>query len=103
MRLLTRKYIVFSCTKHSSAKTRLQAFVAEIEAATWNKPSDIIAAYPTADVISGKRFVFNIKGNQFRLIADVDFKRELFFVVWFGTHAEYDKLDVLTVTHVKNY
>lgn len=103
MRLITRKYLVSSYTKHSAVKGKLQAFAAEVEAADWNKPVDVIEDYPTADVISGKRLVFNIKGNHFRLVADIDFKRKLFFVVWFGTHAEYDKLDVLTVTHVKNY
>ena len=84
-----------SATKHAAAKVRLEAFIAEIEAADWHKLSDIIEAYPTADVITGKRFVFNIKGNQFRLVADIDFKRKLFFAGWFGTHANYDKLDVL--------
>lgn len=103
MRLITKKYFVSSYTKHASVKGRLEAFAAEIEAADWNKPNDVIDAYPSADVINGERFVFNIKGNHFRLVADINFKRKLFFAVWFGTHAEYDKIDALTIEHVKDY
>ncbi|GAB4032910.1 type II toxin-antitoxin system HigB family toxin [Spirosoma gilvum] len=103
MRLITRKYIISSYTQHSIAKTSLQAFVAEVENADWSKPSDVIESFPSADVITGKRFVFNIKGNTYRLIADIEFKKKLFFVVWFGTHAEYDKIDASTIAHAKNY
>lgn len=103
MRLITKKYIVSSYQKYSTSKGSLEAFVAEIEAADWTKPNDVINDYPSADVITGKRFVFNIKGNTYRLIADIEFKKKLFFVVWFGTHAEYDKIDVTIIRHAKNY
>ncbi|WP_366937073.1 type II toxin-antitoxin system HigB family toxin [uncultured Spirosoma sp.] len=61
-----------------------------------------MADYSTADVITGKRFVFNIKGNSYRLVADIEFKKKLVFIVWVGTHAEYDKIDVKTVSYVKS-
>jgi mRNA interferase HigB len=102
MRLITKKTIVSFYTTHSTSKASLQAFYKEVEAADWQKPSDIIKDYPSADVITGKRFVFNIKGNAYRLIADIEFKKKLVFIVWIGTHAEYDKIDVKTVTYVKS-
>ncbi|MCZ4225505.1 type II toxin-antitoxin system HigB family toxin [Pedobacter rhodius] len=49
------------------------------------------------------RFVFNIKGNHYRLIVDVEFKLKIIFVVWVGTHAEYDKIKVEEINYVKNH
>lgn len=102
MRIISKKTIVSFYRIYSTSKASLEAFKKEVELAGWEKPSDVIAAYPSADVITGKRFVFNIKGNSYRLVADIEFKKKLFFVVWIGTHAEYDKIDVKTVTYVKS-
>ena len=50
-------------------------------------------------LLSSKRVVFNIKGNDYRLIVDVEYKLKIVFVVWFGTHSEYDKIDAKTVSY----
>ena len=102
MRVIAKKTIVTFYTVHSTAKASLEAFYKEIEVADWNKPNDVIEAYPSADVITGKRFVFNIKGNSYRLVADIEFKKKLIFIVWIGTHAQYDKIDVKTVRYGKS-
>jgi len=102
MRLIARKTIVSFYSVYSTSRASLEAFYKEVEAADWEKPNDVIGAYPSADVITGKRFVFNIKGNSYRLIADIEFKKKLVFIVWIGTHAEYDKIDVKTVNYVKS-
>ena len=102
MRLIAKKTIVNYYELHSTAKGSLEAFSKEAEVADWEKPGDVIAAYPSADVITGKRFVFNIKGNSYRLVADIEFKKKLVFIVWIGTHAEYNKIDVKTVIYVKS-
>lgn len=102
MRLIAKKTIVSFYTTHAIAKASLQAFYTEVETADWDKPSDVIEAYSSADVITGKRFVFNIKGNSYRLVADIEFKKKLMFIVWIGTHAQYDKIDVKTITYVKS-
>lgn len=102
MRLIAKKTIVNFYTSHSTSKASLEAFSKEVEGANWEKPNDVISAYPSADVITGKRFVFNIKGNSYRLVADIEFKKKLLFIVWIGTHAEYDKIDVKTVVYVKS-
>ena len=83
-------------------KGSLEAFAEEVKAASWEKPSDVIAAYPSADVITGKRFVFNIKGNSYRLVADIEFRLNQMYIVWIGTHAEYNKIDVKTISYVKS-
>jgi mRNA interferase HigB len=51
--------------------------------------------------LTSKRVVFNIKGNQYRLIVDIEYKLKIVFVVWFGTHKEYDKIDAKTVSYEK--
>ena len=102
MRLIAKKTLVNFYAIYATSKASLQAFYKEVEAADWNKPSDVIQDYPSADVITGKRFVFNIKGNSYRLVADIEFKKKLVFIVWIGTHAEYDKIDVKTVNYVKS-
>ena len=52
-------------------------------------------------ILSGKRVVFNIHGNSFRLIVDIEFRFKLVFITWIGTHKEYDKIDAKEVSYVK--
>ncbi len=102
MRVISKKTLVIFFNKHAHAKTSLEAWYGEVVEQRWNKPEDVIKLYSTADVITGKRFVFNIKGNHYRLIADVEFKLKIVFIVWVGTHAEYDKINVEEICYVKN-
>ncbi len=59
---------------------------------------DIQLAYPKAKVLNGDRARFEIQGGNFRLIVAFDFKRQIAFIKFVGTHAEYDKIDALTVS-----
>lgn len=101
MRIIAKKALVNFYTKHSAAKASLEAWYGEVVEQEWNMPADVIQSYATADVITGKRFVFNIKGNDFRLIVDIEFKLKIVFIVWFGTHTKYDKIKVEEVKYVK--
>lgn len=102
MRVIARKTITNYYKTHSASKTSLEAIYQEFKHAEWQKPSDVIDAFPSADVITGRRFVFNVQGNSFRMVVDIDFKKQLLFIVWIGTHAEYDKIDVKTIIYVKS-
>jgi len=102
MRIIAKKSLVKFYEKHASSKENLEAWFLEVLEADWQKPEDVILVYPSADVITGKRFVFNIKGNHYRLIADIEFKLKIVFIVWVGTHAAYDKINVKEVNYVKN-
>ena len=55
--------------------------------------------YRSASVVSADRVVFNIKGNDYRLVTAVDFEKHIVWVKWIGTHAEYDRIDVRTVAY----
>jgi mRNA interferase HigB len=81
--------------RHAEAAKRLAAWKAEVASKTtvWASFQDIRDRYPKTDKV-GERYVFDIGGNRFRLIAKVNFAVGVVAVRWFGTHAEYDKINV---------
>ena len=58
--------------------------------------------YRTASIVSADRVVFNIKGNDYRLVTAVDYEKGIVFIKWIGSHAEYDWIDVRTVTYERD-
>ena len=58
--------------------------------------------YASASVIGAERVVFNIKGNAYRLVAAVDYRRGIVFIKWIGTHKDYDNIDVRTIPYEAN-
>jgi mRNA interferase HigB len=61
--------------------------------------ADVKNSYATASIISADRIVFNIKGNDYRLVVAVDFEKGIVWIKWIGTHKDYDKIDVGEVEH----
>jgi mRNA interferase HigB len=79
----------------------LKAWLAEARVAQWNSPQDIKKQYAQASIIANNRVVFNIKGNDYRLIVAVAYKMKYVYVKFIGTHAEYDKVDAASVDQFK--
>ncbi|WP_369427725.1 type II toxin-antitoxin system HigB family toxin [Membranihabitans maritimus] len=69
--------------------------------ASWGSTNELKEDFGSASIISSKRVVFNIKGNHHRLIVDVEYRLKIIFIVWVGTHSEYDRIDVKKVQYVK--
>lgn len=84
---------------YAALKSSLDAWYAEARKALWRSTADIKKSYATASIVSAERVVFNIKGNDYRLVVAIDFQRALVWIKWLGTHAQYDKIDVRKVTH----
>ena len=84
-------------TKHADAEQPLKAWFREAEAARWGSFDEIKARYRSADVLPGNRVVFNIKGNQYRLIVRIHYNTGRLFIRFVGTHAEYNKIDAETI------
>ncbi len=84
-----------------SANQALLSWYDEAEAAEWKNHNDLKEQYGNASVIDEKRVVFNIHGNTFRLIVDIEYTFTITFIVWFGHHTAYDKLDVKKIVYVK--
>ncbi len=92
-----KKYFLQS--KYKLAEEPIKAWIYEVRNSEWDTAKDLKSKYGNASIISSKRVVFNIKGNDYRLIVDVEYKLKIVFVVWFGTHTEYDNLDAKTVSY----
>jgi mRNA interferase HigB len=83
--------------KHTEAEQPLRAWVKAVGAVRWKRPSDIAAQFTTPSVLKSRRVVFNIKGNDYRLIAVVSYRFGAVYVKFIGTHGEYDRIDADTV------
>ena len=78
---------------YPKADSALRAWAAFIKRNNYEHFADLKKHFPSADLIRKDRIVFNIKGNNFRLICAVNFNKQAVFVKWFGTHKEYDKIN----------
>ena len=78
-------------------KAALDAWFDEASKASWKSTADVKRRYATASVISAEPIVFNIKGNDYRLVVAVDFEKGIVWIKWIGTHKAYDKIDVAEV------
>ena len=81
-----------------AVKSALDAWFYEVQDADWKAPTDVTRNYANASIV-GDRVVFNIKGNSYRLVVAVDYRRQIVFIKWLGAHAAYDKIDVKTVKY----
>ena len=99
MRIITKRTLREFWERHPNAEEPLLAWYREVEQEDWDTPAKVKAKYGNASIIGSKRVVFNIKGNDYRLIVDIEYKLKIVFVVWFGTHAEYDRIDAKTVSY----
>ena len=79
----------------------MKAWYDEARNAKWISPNELKKQYRNSSIIANKRVVFNIHGNKYRLIVDIEYKIGVVFIVWIGTHKEYDKLNVREVKYVK--
>ena len=76
-----------------TARSQYNAWLNIVGSADWRNPEDVKASYPKASILKGGRVVFNIKGNDYRLISRVQYQASVLAIRFFGTHAEYDKID----------
>lgn len=83
----------------AALKAALDSWFHEVQKAEWRSAADIKKRYAHASIINSERVVFNIKGNDYRLIAAVDFRGGAVWIKWIGTHHDYDDIDAATVEH----
>jgi mRNA interferase HigB len=76
-----------------AARSQYDAWLDIATRAEWRNPEDVKAAYPKASILKAGRVVFNVKGNDYRLIARVQYQAGVLMIRFFGTHAEYDEID----------
>ncbi|MCZ6635939.1 MAG: type II toxin-antitoxin system HigB family toxin [bacterium] len=77
--------------RHADVRSQINAWISEVEEAQWNSPQDIKARYSSASFLANNQVVFNLKGNDYRLVVKVSYKAQLVLIKKIGTHAEYSR------------
>jgi len=101
MRVIAIKTLKEYWEDFPQAKQALLAWHEEAEAARWDHPNELKQQFRNASILNNKRVVFNIHGNTYRLIVDIEYRLKIVFVVWFGTHKQYDKITAEKVSYGK--
>lgn len=83
--------------RRPDAEQALKAWYEEATNASWTQPADIKEQYRSASVLKNRRVVFNIKGNDYRLVVLIDYRYGKIFIRFVGTHTEYDRIDATSI------
>lgn len=97
MRIIARSTLRDFWDRHSDAEDALKAWYQDASQAQWKTPEDIKSVYASASIVAGNRVVFNIKGNQYRLIVAINYRFGIVYIRFVGSHREYDKIDAASV------
>lgn len=97
MRIIAIKTLREFWAIHPQSEIPLRSWYAEASHAEWRTSADIKTAHRNASFLSNDRVVFNIKGNDYRLVVAVRYTQKLMFIRFVGAHAEYDRIDAETV------
>lgn len=93
MRIIAHRTLVIFYRKHADAETALEEWFDKTNKADWTCSADIKETFNTVDSVGNQHYVFNIKGNDYRLVAVIKFKIKMVYIRFVGTHKEYDKID----------
>jgi mRNA interferase HigB len=97
MRILTYKTIREFTVKVADSKIALEDWFQISKKSKWDNLHKVKNTFNSVDYVGNERYVFNIKGNKFRLVVKMMFKPQIIFIRFIGTHAEYDKIDCRTI------
>jgi len=106
MNIIARRAVLYYINKYPQAKIPLLAWYNEFLKQEFNNFNELKGVYGNASLVANNRVIFNIKGNDYRLIVSVNFKQAAAYIIWFGTHNEYDKINTKTIefdTKILNY
>lgn len=95
--IITRATLLYYCRKYPRAETALKEWYHELVMQDFRNFNELKKVYGNASLVSDDRVVFNIMGNQYRLVVRVVFSYKAIQIKWFGTHAEYDQIDVSVI------
>jgi mRNA interferase HigB len=97
MHLIAFPPLLAFAAKHPAARQSILAWCDEVKKARWRQPADIKEQYASASILKSRRVVFNLKGNDYRLVVAIAYNTGFVFVKFIGTHAQYDAVDADTV------
>ena len=94
MRIVAKRTLREFWEQFPEAEEPLLAWYREVEKEDWYAPAQVKEKYRSASIIKGSRVVFNIKGNDYRLVVKINYPYRMIYIRFVGTHAEYDKINV---------
>jgi mRNA interferase HigB len=97
MKIVSVKILKEFWENHSETEQHLKAWIDEAKHANWQQPADIKAKYRNASVLKNRCVVFNIKGNEYRLIVAIAYRFSAVYIKFIGTHKQYDVINAETV------
>jgi mRNA interferase HigB len=98
MRIVAERHLRAFGQRHPSVAASLQHWRTTVLDARWSSMQDVSRSFSKAKPLNGERVRFEVSGGNFRLIAAFDFRKQVAFIKFIGTHAEYDAIDALTVS-----
>jgi len=98
MNIIAKGTILYYIDRYPKAKTALLTWYHEFSKSDFRNFNELKAFYGNVSIVANSRVIFNIKGNDFRLLASINFRQLAAYVIWFGTHKEYDKIDATTIS-----
>ncbi len=99
MRIFNHSAVMFYARLHADVRDDLLAWYAEADKAKWKTPAEVRKQFPHGSAVGGDRFIFNLGGNRYRLIVSFNYRHGACYIKFFGTHAQYDRINALTVDH----
>jgi len=93
LRIISKKILRDFWEKYEDCEQQLKSWFLESSKAKWKNPNEIKKIYPSASILNDNRVVFNIKGNNYRLIVKINYDYQMMWVRFIGTHAEYDRVN----------
>ena len=97
MHVITRKTLRQFWERHPDTEQPLKDWYKHAVRANWQSPLQVKADYPSASIIAGDRVIFNIRGNNYRLVVHISYQSRQVYIRFIGTHAEYDRIDAREV------
>ncbi len=97
MRVIAKKILREYWEIHPDCEQQLKSWFQEASKAAWKSPNELKMEYPTASILPNNRVVFNIKGNNYRLVVKVNYDYQMMWIRFIGTHHEYDKIDATKI------
>jgi mRNA interferase HigB len=97
LRVVAKKILRDFWEKHEDCEQQLKAWFREAQKAEWENPNQVKEEYPSASILNNNRLIFNIKGNNYRLVVKINYEYQMIWIRFIGTHGEYDKINADTI------
>lgn len=93
MRVIALRTLRVYCERHPDSRQSIEAWYADAKHADWKSPAEIKAIYRNASILRNNRVVFNLKGNDYRLVVRIAYGFGVVYIRFIGSHSEYDQID----------